>query len=134
MADSSQCPHYRIDNETWQCVECGERMIAQTRNSKTVLSAPNAAGCINPACLAALEAGDYDETNPPAGCTNPHGSYVPDRSRERTVVVGWDSTYECERCRNDGTVFDSSGVTWECGKSHRGARIPAVTAEVPADA
>jgi hypothetical protein len=115
------CLHHRIDNNTWQCVECGERMITQRQDAKTVLSAPNAAACNNPACRDALDAGTYDETNPPAGCANPHGFYVADRYQEREVVIGWDFTYQCERCRNGGdTIFDSYGAIWGCGMVHRG--------------
>jgi DNA-directed RNA polymerase subunit RPC12/RpoP len=120
------CQHYRIDNDTQQCRECGERMLSWERQAETVLSAPNAAGCSNPACRAALDAGTYDETNPPAGCTNPHGLYVPDRGRERTVVIGYDYTYKCERCSNDGTIISyGQEVVWDCGHSHRGDRVRA---------
>ncbi|WP_280367933.1 DUF7459 domain-containing protein, partial [Nocardia abscessus] len=40
-------------------------------------------------------------------CDNPHALYVPDLSQQQEVVVQVDYTYECERCRNDGTVFVS---------------------------
>ncbi|AER26333.1 hypothetical protein FIONNBHARTH_42 [Mycobacterium phage Fionnbharth] len=123
--DNPSCQHHRIDNETWKCVECGERMIAQSVDADTVLSAPNAAGCSNPACRAALTDGTYDENNPPAGCTNPHGVYVADTSRQREVTVGYRVTYECERCANDGTIYTSDGVTWECGRWHRGDYVRA---------
>lgn len=127
MNSNPSCQHYRIDNDTWQCTACGERMVTQRQDAETVLSAPNAAACTNPACVAALDDGTYDEANPPAGCTNAHGFYVPDRSRERTVVIGWDFTYECERCGNNGTLFDNRGVTWSCGNVHRGQRVSVTT-------
>ena len=115
------CQHYRIDNETGRCVACDEQMVTQRMEAKTVLSAPNAAGCTNPECLEALERGDYDDSNPPAGCTNTHGVYVPDTRRQKAVVIGYDYTYECERCRNDGTIMRSNEpIQWDCGHSHRG--------------
>lgn len=118
------CQHYHIDNETWQCQACGERMLGQDCEVETVLSAPNAAGCANPACKEALANGTYDETNPPAGCTNPDGVYVPDNSRAQRVVVGYKYTYTCERCRYDGTVFEyGREPIWECGHHHRGADV-----------
>jgi hypothetical protein len=117
------CQHYRIDNETCRCVECDERMVVQRVEYESVLDAPNAAACTNPACLAALNESTYDETDPPAGCTNPHGMYLPDQSRERRVVIGAQYLYECERCPNSGTIYDHRGVTWDCGHSHRGDRV-----------
>ncbi|BBC43329.1 hypothetical protein [Mycobacterium phage Y10] len=123
--DNPSCQHRRIDNETWKCVECGEQMIAQSVEADTVLSSPNAAGCNNPACRAALADGTYDENNPPAGCQNPSGVYVADVRLQREVVIGYDVTYECERCANDGTIYSSDGVTWDCGHCHRGDRLPA---------
>lgn len=119
------CEHRHIDNETGRCTACGEQMISQHVEPETVLSAPNAAACTNPACLKAMEDGTYDETNPPAGCTNPSGVYIEDRSRAKTVILGYNVTYECERCGNDGTIIDSYVVTWECGKVHRGDYISA---------
>lgn len=118
------CQHYRIDNDTGCCRECDEPMIVQHVDAETVLSAPNAAGCGNPACLQALEEGTYDETDPPTGCTNPHGFYYPDRSRQKTVVVGWNYTYECARCTNNGMLITAAGVIHDCGKTHRGDRVP----------
>ena len=99
-------------------------MIVQRQEAETVLDAPNAAACNNPACKQALDDGTYDETNPPAGCTNPRGMYVPDRSREREVVVGWKYIYECQRCRNNGTLMNRDGVIWDCGHAHRGDYVP----------
>jgi hypothetical protein len=126
LDDPRGCQHYRIDNETGQCVQCGELMIGKTVNAETVLSAPNLAACTNPGCLEALEAGTYDETDPPPGCTNMHGFYIPDRNREREVVIGWNVTYECQRCSNnsDQMTMDARGVVWPCGGVHRGERIP----------
>jgi hypothetical protein len=117
------CQHYRIDNETRSCVECGERMIVQRVNAHTVLSAPNAAGCGNPACQEALKDGTYDERNPPAGCTNPSGIYIPDRTRERTLVLGYEYDYDCERCRSNKhsmTITSREVVIFPCGGAHRG--------------
>jgi hypothetical protein len=118
------CQHYLINNETCKCVECDELMIAQRINPHTVLSAPNAAGCSNPACQDALKVGTYDECNPPAGCTNPSGTYIPDRSRERTLIVGYVYEYDCGRCSsNQGSAtFVSGEVTiFPCGGVHRGS-------------
>lgn len=95
-------------------------MIGLRVDTDTVLSAPNAVGCANPACRAALDAGTYDETNPPDGCTNHSGLYVPDEARSETIVIGWNYTYECERCHLNGTIYSGSGVVHDCGKAHRG--------------
>ena len=122
-SDNPTCQHFRVDNDTARCVACGEQMVSQSIEAETVLSAPNAAGCTNPACLTALEDGTYDDADPPAGCTNTHGLYVPDPSRQKEVIIGYKVTYECERCGNNGTIYDSHGVTWECGKHHRGDTI-----------
>lgn len=114
--DGNPCPHHRIDNETWQCVACQERMIGRTMEAETIRSAPNAAPCRNPDHLAAIEAGDEFEC---------HHPYMPDVSRERTIVIGYDCSYQCERCSNNGNTFwDTSGVSWDCGRVHRGRRIP----------
>jgi hypothetical protein len=86
------CRHYRIDNTTGQCEACGEQMVIQRMEAKTVLSAPNAA----------------------AGTD----VYVPDHRRAKTVVVGYEYLYECERCD-----------MWDCGRSHRGAFVPSIPAE-----
>jgi hypothetical protein len=102
MNGNPSCQHYHIDNDTWRCVAC--------------LSAPNAAPCRDPNHLAAIEAGEDFE------CWHP---YVPDVRRQKTVVIGWDFTYGCERCGNSGTLMNSRGVTWECGKVHRGQRVAA---------
>jgi hypothetical protein len=93
--ENPTCQHYRIDNDTWQCGACGERMVQQDMEARTVLSAPNAA----------------------AGS----GVYVPDVQRQKTVVIGHDVTYKCERCGQDGTVIDHTGISWDCGHVHRGA-------------
>lgn len=111
------CQHHRIDPTMDTCVECDERMIAVEITPETVLSAPNLAACRNPACLAALEDGTYEDDQP--GCTNPHGVYIEDRSRAVEVTLGWNYDYECERCRNDGTIMRSGEpIIWACGKSH----------------
>lgn len=116
---NTSCQHHRIDNDTWQCAECGERMLSRTVEAETVLSAPNAAPCRDPNHLAAIEAGEDFE------CSHP---YVPDVRRQKTVVIGYDATYRCERCCNDGdAIYDSSGVTWGCGRVHRGQRVSANT-------
>ncbi|WP_280505813.1 DUF7459 domain-containing protein [Nocardia farcinica] len=74
--DPRGCLHHRIDNDTWQCKRCGEKMIGQQREVETVLDAPNAAACTNPEC-----SGDIHDPN----CGNPTGLYVPDRMQEREV-------------------------------------------------
>ena len=109
------CQHRHIDNETGQCKACGEQMISQHVEPETILSAPNAAACTNPACLQAVEDGTYDETNPPEGCTNPDGVYVEDRSRATQITIGYKVTYQCERCGNDGTVITPESTVWDCG-------------------
>jgi hypothetical protein len=122
--ENPTCQHHRIDNATWLCLnpECGEKMISQICDFETVLDADNLVACFNPACVASLKDGTYDETDPPAGCTNPRGIYVPNRSTARTVVVGCRYTYKCERCANNATqmTFDRRGVTWSCGGVHDG--------------
>ena len=125
ISENPSCQHHRVDNDTGKCVACGEQMVSVTHEAETILSAPNAAACTNPACQEALDNGTYDETNPPPGCTNPSGVYIEDRSRAKTVILGYNVTYECERCGNDGTIIDSYVVTWECGKVHRGDYISA---------
>lgn len=112
------CQHYRIDPETARCAECDEQMIAVTVTPETVLSAPNLAACHNPACLAALEDGTYEDDQP--GCTNPHGVYIEDRSRAVEVTLGWNYDYECERCRNGDDMIMRSGepIIWPCGTRH----------------
>lgn len=108
------CQHRRISNDTWQCEACGEQMTGQRSIPQIVKSAPNAAAglCENgPDC-------DGGE-----GCT---AVYVPDLSREVSVLIGTDVTYTCRRCSNDGTVMSARDpIEWDCGHSHQGARIPA---------
>jgi hypothetical protein len=108
------CQHYRVDNETWQCKACGERMLSQTVDAETVQSAPNAAAglCTIPDC-------DGEAAH---GCT---AVYVPDYSRAKTVVIGYNATYQCERGSNNGSVFTyGEEPVWDCGHVHRGDRIP----------
>jgi len=115
LPDPRGCQHHRIDNDTEQCTACGEKMIDRRKHETKVLSAPNKVACTNPEC-----SGDTEDPN----CDNPHALYVPDLSQQREVVVQVDYTYECERCRNDGTVFTSEGTIWDCGRDHRGDSIP----------
>lgn len=111
------CQHYRIDNETGRCVECGEQMVSRTVDPEIVLSAPNAAPCRDPNHLAAMEAGEDFE------CSHP---YVPDLSRQKEVVVGYSVTYRCERCTYNGTTFAAGeSIIWDCGHTHRGDYIRA---------
>lgn len=116
------CNHLHIDNDTWQCRECGERMIAQKWDADTVQDAPNLAACDNPACREALNDGTYDETNPPAGCANPRGVYVPGPAR--TVTIGYRVTYDCDRCANpDGITYTPESTTYGCGREHEGGYV-----------
>jgi hypothetical protein len=115
------CQHHRIDNDTCRCLECDEHMIMQRYEAETVLSAPNLAACTNKACAAALGDGTYDENDPPPGCTNPGGAYIPGVPHE--VVIGYTYSYECERCRNNGTLITEKGVVYDCGHSHKGAPV-----------
>jgi ribosomal protein L37AE/L43A len=109
------CSHLRIDNETWQCQQCGERMVNSSRETETIRSAPNAAPCRDPQHLAAIAAGEDFQ------CDHP---YVPDLSREQIIPIWVHLTYECERCRYDGTVFSAGDQPiWDCGHSHRGDSI-----------
>ncbi|MCV7174954.1 DUF7459 domain-containing protein [Mycolicibacterium sphagni] len=123
--DNPTCQHRNINNDTWQCGACDERMFVQRQNVETVQTAPNAAACINPACEAELAAGTYDETRPPTGCTNPSGIYVPDDARARTDVIAFDYEYECGRCNTNAhsLTMDSRGMTWPCGGWHTGPRV-----------
>ena len=120
LRDPRGCQHHRIDNRTEQCVACEEKMLRPHRERITVLDAPNKVACSIPDC----------DGGP--GCENPDGLYVPDYSRQREVPIRWDITYECERCRYDGSVFISGEAPiWECGRDHRGDSIP-IREEVPA--
>lgn len=122
VTDNPTCQHRHIDNDTGRCKACDEQMVTQTWDAETVLSAPNLAACTNPACVEAMEAGTYDETDPPAGCTNPSGTYIPGRAEE--VTIGYKVTYRCERCGNGGdTIITSEGITWGCGQWHEGDYI-----------
>lgn len=121
MDDNPSCQHLRINRMTGCCVTCDEQMITVSHEAQTVLSAPNAVGCANPACLAAIAAGTYDDA-PPPDCTNRHGVYVPDTSREREIVIGWKVTYTCVRCAANAqtTTYSGRTVIWPCGGVHRG--------------
>lgn len=124
------CQHRRIDNGTKQCKECGAPMVAQSWSAETIRSAPNLAGCANPACKQALGDGTYDDANPPAGCTNAHGFYVPDRNRERTITIGYWVSYECDRCEHGpGTLITHDLIVHDCGQSHEGEYVPAAEAD-----
>jgi predicted RNA-binding Zn-ribbon protein involved in translation (DUF1610 family) len=121
MTENPSCQHHRVDNNKGACLTCGEQMIIQRCEAETVLSGgPNLAGCSNPACLAALDDGSYDDTHPPAGCTNPDGVYIADPRNTRTIVVGFSYTYDCRRCGNNGTLITKDGFLWSCGGAHRG--------------
>lgn len=111
------CQHRHIDNDTWQCTNCGERMLSRSDKAETVISAPNAAPCRDPEHLAAIAAGEEFE------CSHP---YVPDVSRQRTIVIGYQPVYTCERCSQDGTVMTAGEpISWDCGKWHEGDYISA---------
>lgn len=90
------CQHRSIDNATWQCTVCGERMESQTVEPETVLSAPN------------LAAGT--------------DVYVPDTAHAKHVTVGQNVTYTCARCQYDGQHVSDTGVIEDCGHVHRGDR------------
>lgn len=113
------CQHHQIDNSTWACLACGEIMRYRSQETETVMSAPNAAACTNPECSG---------VDDPA-CQNPHGLYVPDRSRERVVPIQVNFTYQCKRCQYNGAVFTQDGPIWDCGHDHRGDSIPVRTEE-----
>ncbi len=113
--DPRGCLHPRVDNDTEQCVECAEPMIARHKHEMKVLSAPNKAACANPDC-----SGDIDDPH----CSNPDGLYVPDTEREREVLIWVDYTYTCQRCRYDDVTYTHDGVVWGCGRDHRGDRVP----------
>ncbi|MGB0971283.1 MAG: DUF7459 domain-containing protein [Mycobacterium sp.] len=122
MYESQKCQHHRINSEG-KCVECDAQMLAVTWETETVLSAPNLAGCSNPACKQALADGTYDETDPPAGCTNPSGTYIPGRATE--VPIGHKVTYQCDRCEyGPGTTITPDMTMWDCGQSHQGEYVP----------
>lgn len=115
LQDPRGCRHDRIDDATEQCRRCGEKMIDRRKHEQKVLSAPNNMACTNPGCTG------LDDPN----CTNPEGIYVPDASRQQEVVVEMHYTYECARCRYDGSVFVAGEEPiWECGRAHRGDNIP----------
>lgn len=120
------CQHHHIDNGTGKCVACGEQMIGYEMRSETVLSAPNLASCANPACKQALADGTYDDADPPDGCSNPHGVYIPDQAREREVTLWFEVSYQCERCvnGNDMVISGGSPIVYPCGMDHRGDNIP----------
>jgi len=114
-SENPSCQHHRINNDTWQCANCGERMISRTDEAETIISAPNAAPCRNPEHLAAMAAGEDFE------CSHP---YVPDVARQRTIIIGYDPIYTCERCSQNGTVLTArEPISWDCGQVHRGDRI-----------
>jgi ribosomal protein L37AE/L43A len=117
---NKSCQHHHVDNDTWRCEACNERMIMQRSEAKTILSAPNATPCRDPDHLAAMEAGED------FSCTHP---YTPDLSRQREIVASYSFTYECERCGNNGTIYTGRSVIWDCGQFHRGADITNTEAE-----
>ncbi|AEM91694.1 hypothetical protein CL91_gp78 [Mycobacterium phage Aeneas] len=95
MTDPTICQHHHIDNDTWQCEACGDLMESQSVEARTVTSAPN------------LAAGS--------------GVYVPDRSNQRTIVLGYKVSYECSRCEYEGSYFSSDGaLIVGCGHVHQG--------------
>jgi hypothetical protein len=132
--ENPTCQHPQVDNDSWECLnpDCRERMIGQTVEPETVLSADNLAACSNPACLEALKSGTYDESNPPPGCTNPHGTYIPDTRNQRTIVLGWRFTYSCVRCESNAheiTWTSRELPIWPCGGVHCGEYVAARSRE-----
>lgn len=109
------CSHRRIDNATWRCTACGERMVAQKCDAVMVKSAPNALACRVPNC---------NGIDP--RCENPNGEYYPDRSQEREVPICWEITYQCVRCidGSDGLTITADGITGDCGRVHEGDPVP----------
>lgn len=108
----NDCLHHRINNDTWQCEACGDRMISRNEETQFIKSAPNAAAglCANgPDC----DGGD--------GCT---AVYIPDHGRAKTIPLHIHVSYECDRCQYDGSFFSSGITVWDCGRSHRGDTIP----------
>lgn len=85
------CSHSRIDNDTWRCRKCNERMVCQRVETQTILSAPNANVCRDPAHLAVIAAGEDPQCN---------NVYVPDYGRAREVPIAYEFTYECADCRD----------------------------------
>lgn len=125
ISSNPSCQHLHIDNDSARCKACDEMMVSVTVEYETVKSAPNAAGCRNPACLKALNDKNFDHENPPVGCTNPNGVYVPGYP-EIQINVAVTQNYRCERCINNGdTVFHSGEqIVWGCGMNHKGDYIP----------
>jgi hypothetical protein len=117
---NATCQHYLIDNETARCEKCQEQMIGIAVTTKTVLSAPNIAACRDPEHLAAIERGEDPQCS---------AVYVPGRATP--VVVGYDPTYECERCSSSGasgisiSYVQGEPVVMPCGRDHRGVMIRA---------
>jgi hypothetical protein len=115
LPDPRGCQHLRIDNNTDQCVDCGEKMLRPHRKLVTVRSAPNKAACTRPDC------GGMDDPE----CENPTGLYIPDEDNAEEVPVRYEMSYECARCRYNGDIFVSDAPPiWDCGHRHRGADIP----------
>lgn len=112
------CQHYRVNPEDGCCEECGELMVEVTVEPHYILSAPNAAACTNPACLQAMSDGTYDDNDPPAGCTNPSGTYIPGRAVQ--VLVGVNYSYRCQRCGRGGQIAYGEPMVLPCGESHQG--------------
>lgn len=110
------CQHYIIDPETHCCTQCSEKMIRVKVEPEYIKSAPNLAACTNPACVEAVENNTYDDADPPAGCTNPNGVYVPGRAVD--ILVGATHTYECQRCADAGQITMGAVMVEHCGQHH----------------
>lgn len=108
------CQHLRIDNASACCAKCSEQMVAWTMEARTVLSAPNINPCTNPEHLAALAAGE------PVDCD---AVYVPGPAR--TVVIGYEPSYQCSRCSHSYDLIEGTVFVPDCGHSHRGDLIRA---------
>lgn len=87
------CQHHQVDNATWQCKVCDERMLERELSAQTIVTAPN------------LAAGT--------------GQYVADRARQKTVTVGYEVVYRCARCGRGGFV-SADELIEDCGQVHRG--------------